>query len=394
MSRIEKGRAVAIVGVGDTRFGKQKSIAIAPLAVSAARDALRDANLEAEALEAIYVGNFGGEVLTGDALLGSLIANRLGITGVPATRIEGACASGGLSVQAAIQAVRYGMVDTAMAIGVEKMTSQSTGVTTQALASAGDQAREMSAGATFPSLFGLIARAHMDRYGTTRDQIASVSVKNRKYGALNPRAHFQAEIELNQVIESRPIADPLRLLDCPPISDGAAAVIVTTLERALDLVSDRAVNVAGMGQASGPVALSDALDVTQLEAPQAAAQRAYADAGLSASDMQAVEVHDCFSISEILAIEALGIVPRGEGGAATQSGFTAGGQGGPLVNSSGGLLSKGHPIGATGTSQVVELVRHLRGEAQYRAFGGSTVGLAYNMGGAGAVATVTILERN
>jgi len=393
MSRKDNTRAVAIVGVGDTRFGKQEGTGISPLAVSAARDALVDAGLEAKALEAIYVGNFCGEVLTGDALLGSLIANRLGITGVPAIRMEGACASGGLSVQAAIQAVRYGMVDTAMAIGVEKMTSQTTGVTTQALASAGDQAREMSAGATFPSLFGIIARAHMARYGTTREQIAAVSVKNRKYGALNPRAHFQAEVELNQVIESRPIADPLRLLDCPPISDGAAAVIVTTLERALDLVSDRAVNVAGTGQASGPVALSDAKDITQLEAPRAAAQRAYADAGLSAGDMQVVEVHDCFSISEILAIEALGIVPEGEGGVATHSGFTAG-QGGPLVNSSGGLLSKGHPIGATGTSQVVELVRHLRGEAQYQAFGASTVGLAYNMGGAGAVATVTILERN
>ena len=307
--------------------------------------------------------------------------------------MEGACASGGLSVQAAIQAVRYGVVETAMAIGVEKMTSQTTAITTQALASAGDQAREMAAGATFPSLFGMIARAHMARFGTTREQIAAVSVKNRRYGALNSRAHFQAEIELEQVLESRLIADPLRLLDCPPISDGGASVIVTTLERALDLVSDRAVTVAGVGQATGPVALTDAQDITRLEAPRTAAQRAYADAGLSARDMQVVEVHDCFSISEILAVEALGIVPDGEGGAATQSGYTAG-QGGPLVNPSGGLLSKGHPIGATGTSQVVELVRHLRAEAQYKAFGKSTVGLAYNMGGAGAISTVTILERN
>lgn len=392
MSGNGKGRAVSIVGVGDTRFARHEDLGITDLASAAAREALSDSGLAASEIETLYVGNFCGERLTGDGFLGSLLANRLGIAGIPAVRLEGACASGGLAVQAAIQAVRHGLVEVAMAIGVEKMTAQPTSVVTEALAIAGDQAREMTAGATFPAMFGMIARAHMHKYGTTREQIAAVSVKNRRSGKFNPKAHFREEVGIEQVISSRSIADPLRLLDCPPISDGAAAVIVTTRDRAAEMVGSRATNVIGTGQASGPVALCDVANLAALEAPRLAAQRAYEDSGITPSQLDVVEVHDCFTISEILAVEALGLVGAGEGGPATESLFTSG-QGGPMVNASGGLLSKGHPIGATGVSQVVEIVRQLHGEGSYERLGSPSLGMAYNMGGIGAVATATVLGK-
>jgi acetyl-CoA C-acetyltransferase len=331
-------------------------------------------------------------LFVGQEHLASLLPDELGVSGVPATRVESACASGGLALKAAFAEVASGLADVVLATGVEKMTDVSGDECTAALATAADAEREVFEGASFPGLYAMMARAHMERYGTTREQLAMVAVKNHRHGALNANAQYRQEITVQDVLASAKVADPLNVLDCSPITDGAAAVVVAELSVARRLAKGRPViRIAGVGHATDRVALHDRADLTTLPATTKAAQRAFSMANRKPEDIHLAEVHDCFTIAEIVVLEALGLCEPGAGGLQAPSGRTA--LGGALpVNPSGGLKSKGHPVGATGVAQAVEVATQLRGEAGKRQVPGARVGLTQNMGGTGGSTLVHILE--
>jgi acetyl-CoA C-acetyltransferase len=310
------------------------------------------------------------------------------MAGVPAGRVESACASGGLALRTAFVEVASGMSDLVLAAGVEKMTDATD--VTEVLATASDQETEAYHGITFPGLYAMIARAHMAAHGTTEEDLSWVSVKNHRHGALNPKAQFRGQVTLEEVMRSSLVAEPLRLLHCSPVSDGAAAVVLCPLQDA-KRYTDRPVRIAASGLATGSMALADRKDIAFLDAVEQSAHRAYRIAGLGPTDVQVAEVHDCFAIAEICCVEALGLVERGKGNAAARTGYTA--LGGCIpVNTSGGLKAKGHPVGATGIAQAIEIFEQLRGEAGERQVKGARVGLAQNMGGSGASSVVHIFE--
>ena len=380
-------REVAIVGAGMTPFGELWRSSLRDLFVEAALGALRDAG--ADRLDAIYVGNMSGGQFVGQEHLGPLMADHLGMAGVPSTRVESACASGGAALRSAFFEVASGASDLVLAAGVEKMNDGAD--VTAVLATAADQESEVYHGVTFPGLYALIARAHMETHGTTLEDLAAVSVKNHRHGALNPKAQFRGEVTLEQVMTSSLVADPLRLLHCSPVSDGAAAVLLCPLSRAREF-TDRPIKVRGSGMATSAMALADRKDPAYLDAVNLAATRAYEMAKLGPQDIHVAEVHDCFTIAELCVLEALCFTERGRAGEATRSGQTALGGRMP-VNTSGGLKSKGHPVGATGVAQAIEIVEQLRGEAGDRQVKDAAIGLAQNMGGSGASSVVHIFER-
>jgi acetyl-CoA C-acetyltransferase len=384
-------RPVAIVGMGKTAFGVFPDQSILDLAVEAGRKCLEDGNVPATAVEALYLGNFAGPSFVGQNHLAPYVASGLGLRGIPATRFEAACASSGSAFFHGWAAVAGGIHDVVLVAGVEKMTSQPPGRVTEILASAGDLGGEVKAGATFPAMFAMIARRHMYQFGTTREHLAAVAVKNHANGAKNPDAHIRQVITLEQALAARMIAEPLALYDCSLVSDGAAAVLLVPAERAGDFTR-QPIRVAGVAQASDRLALADKPDITTFPAVRAAAQKAYAMAGVGPRDIEIAELHDCFTIAEIIAMEDLGFVPRGEGGAATASGFSAL-RGEKPINTSGGLKSKGHPVGATGVGQICDLVIQMRCQAGERQVPRANLGLAQNLGGSGATCVVTILGR-
>ena len=370
--------------MGKTAFGAFAGRGLKDLAVEAIAACLLDSGRTAGDVEAFYLGNFDGPSFTNQNHLAPYVAGAAGITGVPATRFEAACASGGSAFFHAWQAVASGLYDTVLVCGVEKMTSQTTARVADILAGAGDAETESSVGATFPGIFAMIARRHMHQYGTTREQLAAVAVKNHYNGSLNPQAHMKKVITLEQALGGKPVAEPLTIYDCSLVSDGAAAILITA--------EATAVAVAGCAQASGPVALADKADITTFSATKAAAARAYALAGLRPRDIDLAEVHDCFTIAELIAMEDLGFIEVGESGPWVAGGATA--IGGALpVNTSGGLKAKGHPIGATGVAQLCDLVMQMRGAAGARQVARATHALAQNLGGSGATSVVTILKK-
>lgn len=379
-------RDVAIVGVGMTRFGELWEASLRDLFVQAASEALHSARTDH--LDAVFIGNMSAGQFVGQEHIGPLLVDHLGMAGVAAGRVESACASGGLALRTAFVEVASGMSDLVMAAGVEKMTDAADA--TEVLATASDQELEAYHGITFPGLYAMIARAHMEKHGTTEEDLSWVSVKNHRHGALNPKAQFPTEVTLEDVMRSSMVADPLRLLHCSPVSDGAAAVLLCPLDQAKQY-TDRPVRICASGLATGTMALADRKDIAFLDSVQRSAQRAYTMAGLTPADMDLAEVHDCFAIAEICCIEALGLVEPGKGRAAARTGETA--LGGRIpVNTSGGLKSKGHPVGATGIAQAIELCEQLRGEAGARQVKGARIGLAQNMGGSGASSIVHIFE--
>lgn len=380
-------REVAVVSAGMTPFGELWRHSLRDLFVEASLEALR--NARADSVDAVYVGNMSGGQFVGQEHLAPLLVDQLGFRGVAATRVESACASGGAALRLAFLDVASGMSDVVLAAGVEKMNDGAdvTGV----LASAADQEAEVYHGVTFPGLYAMIARAHMEQHGTTLEDLAAVSVKNHRHGALNPKAQFRQEVTLEQVMNSSLVADPLRLLHCSPVSDGAAAVLLCPLSRAKEF-TDRPVKIRASGLATSSMALAERRDPAFLDAVRLSASRAYKMAGLSPSGIDVAEVHDCFSIAEICVIEALCFVEPGRGGQAARTGETA--LGGRLpVNPSGGLKSKGHPVGATGIAQVIEIFDQLRGAAGERQVADAAIGLTQNMGGSGASSVVHIFER-
>jgi acetyl-CoA C-acetyltransferase len=380
-------REVAIVGAGMTRFGELWESSIRDLFTEAALGALDSAGTDH--VDAIYVGNMSGGRFVDQEHLGPLLAGAIGMSGVPAVRVESACASGGAALRVAFHEVASGASDVVLAAGVEKMTDILD--VTEVLATAADQELEAYHGATFPALYAMIARAHMAAYGTTEEDLARVSVKNHRHGALNPKAQFGREVTVEQVMASSIVAEPLRLLHCSPVSDGAAAVIVCPLEDAAKY-TDRPVRILASAMATAPMALADRADPADLEAVRLAAERAYAMAEIGPGDVDLAEVHDCFSIAEICCLESLGLVEKGHGGEAARSGMTA--LGGRIpVNTSGGLKSKGHPVGATGIAQAIEIFEQLRDEGGKRQVENARIGLTQNMGGSGASSVVHIFGR-
>jgi acetyl-CoA C-acetyltransferase len=359
------------------------------LFVEAALEAIDEAGVDR--IEAMYVGCMSSGLFVGQEHLGSLLADYLGVTPIPSTRVESACASGGAALRLGFIDVGSGTHDIVLVGGVEKMTDVSTDCATYALSTAADQDYEVYYGVTFPGLYAMIARAHMHQYGTTRKQLAEVAVKNHLHGSMNPLAQYPRKITVEDVVDSPLVADPLHLLDCSPITDGAAAVILCPVDLARKISKKPLVKITGSGQATDVIALHQRPDVTDLKAVTEAAQAAYKMAGVNPGDIDVAEVHDCFTIAEICVLEAMGFVEKGHGGEAAESGMTS--LDGRLpVNTSGGLKSKGHPVGATGVAQAVEIVHQLRGEAGDRQVKNARVGLTQNMGGSGGSAVVHIME--
>ncbi|HDO19744.1 MAG TPA: thiolase domain-containing protein [Thermoplasmatales archaeon] len=385
-------REVAIIGVGLTKFGELWDKSFRNLITEAGSKAILDAGISGSEIDALYVGSMSAGRFVGQEHVGALVADSSGLSSmhIPATRVESACASGGMALRQAYIAVASGMHDIVVVGGVEKMTDVVGGEATNILAMAADQEWEAFFGVTFPALYAMIARRHMHEYGTTREQLAQVAVKNHENGLLNPEAQFHRKITIEDVINAPMVADPLTLLDCSPISDGAAALILCPLDRAKDY-TDKIVKIIGAGQASDSLALHGREDICTFRATVNAARMAYEQAGIKPTDIDVAEVHDCFTIAEILAIEDLGFVKKGEGGKAVEEGRTAR-DGDIPINPSGGLKAKGHPVGATGVAQVAEIVLQLRGEAGERQIKDARIGLAHNIGGSGASCTVHIME--
>ncbi len=382
-------RDVAIIGIGMTDFGELWHDSLRDLFVKAALEAMDDAGVDH--IDGLVAGCMSPGLFSGQEHIGSLLADYLGQAPVPGVRVESACASGGLALRTGIAYVASGMHDIVLCGGVEKMTDVSGAQATYALATAADQEMEAFHGATFPGLYALIATAHMHKYGTRREDLAQVAVKNHDNGLLNPHAQYRMKVTVDQVINSVKVADPLNILDCSPITDGAAAVIIVPVEMAKKLKKKPIVKITGSAHATDTIALHQREDLTWLQSTADAAASAYKQAGVKPSDIDFAEVHDCFTIAEICVLEALGVVKKGQGGKATRDGLTAR-DGKFPVNASGGLKSKGHPVGATGIAQIHEIVTQLRGEAGKRQLKGVRRGLAQNMGGSGGSAVVHILE--
>ena len=381
-------KEVAIIGIGMTKWGELWEKSLRDIAVEAALKCLEDAGMDK--VDAITVGNMSGGLFNAQEHLAPMVADFLGQKFVPAIRVESACASGGLAVKTAYMEVASGLAESALAVGVEKMTDVDGAEATFALASAADQDNEAFHGITFPGLYAMMAMAHMKKYGTTREQLAQVSVKNHHNGSMNPNAQFPFKVSLETVMNSTKVADPLRLLDCSPITDGAAAVLLTTVEAAKKMNRQYAV-ITGIGHATDTIALAQRNDILKLAAVEKSAQRALKMAGKSIKDVDFAEVHDCFTISELMVMEAIGIVEAGQSGPAVMDGLTAL-DGDFPINPSGGLKSKGHPVGATGVAQIVESVSQLRGDAGNRQVKNARIALTQNMGGSGASSIVHILE--
>ncbi len=379
---------IYIAGAATTKFGELWGVSPRSLAREAVTHALSDARLPATRVQALFVGNMLSGMLGGQEHLGAFFAEELGLHGA-AFKVEGACASGGLALHNAVNSVLSGQYDTVVALGVEKMTDHKPEDVATALMGAGS-AEERQAGATFPGLYATLARVHMKEFGTTEEDMAAVAVKNHFHASLNPHAQFHNTITVEQVMRSSRIADPLKLLDCSPISDGAAAVVVT---REQGSGNRKGIEILASTVATDTLGLAQRKSLTELHATQEASKKAYKIAGMGPKDIDVAEVHDCFTIAEIFAMEDLGFYKKGKAAAAIACGETRLDTSKHLVvNPSGGLKGCGHPVGATGVKQMVEVVEQLRGRAGDRQAKKAKIGLAHNVGGSGATAVVHILK--
>ncbi|UCH57441.1 MAG: thiolase domain-containing protein [Candidatus Bathyarchaeota archaeon] len=411
---VRLSREIAIIGAGMTRFhhklhADKTSRELFVKAALEARGSV-DNGFELPEVEALFVGNFSSDAFEGQIHMAALAADWLGICPRAATRVEDACASSGVAMNVASMAIASGAYDIVMVGGVEKMRGLRTEEVTDTLAMAADAVYEVGAGFTFPGLFAALASAHFAKHGSNWEQLAAISIKNHHNGALNPKAHFQSEImETARKLGERNdmtfedeleflrsplnpvIAHPLRLFDCCPVSDGAAVLILAAGDVARKF-TDTPVYIRGIGQASDTLALHDRVDLTTMNAAKIAAAQAYEIAWVKAKDIDVADVHDCFTIAELLATEDLGFFPKGEGGLAAENGRTAL-DGDVTVNPDGGLKAKGHPIGATGAAMAYEIFKQLRGEAGRHQVDDVEYGLTHNMGGSGATVSVQVYGR-
>ena len=384
---------MAVIGTGITKFGELWDKSFREIGLEAGVKAIGDAGISGSDVEALYVGNMSSGQFIQQEHIAALVADNSGMAAqhIPATRVEGACASGAMALRAAAMAVASGHHDIVVVGGAEKMTDVDDDEANAILTMGCDQEWEAFFGATYNSIFAMMARRHMHEHGTTREQLACVAVKNHRHGALNPMAQFRSEITLETVMGAEMVADPLGTFDCSPVSDGAAAVVLAPLDIA-HKAGGEVVELVTSCQASDSLSLANRRDICTMDATVHASRRAYSQSGITPGDVDVAEVHDCFTISEIMAVEDLGFVPKGQGGMAAESGMTA--LGGKIpVNTSGGLKARGNPIGATGIAQAVEIVAQLRGKADKRQVAGAEVGISHNVGGTGATAVVSVFRR-
>lgn len=382
---------INILGAYATKFGELWNVSPRALAKEAVGRALKMAGLDIKKIDALFVGNMLAGILGNQANLGSLIAEELGVQ-IPAFRIEGACASGGLALHNGINSIKAGQYKTVLVLGIEKMTDHSPDEITSALMAAGSDEERLS-GATFPGVYAFMAQAYMQKYKVTEEELAAVSVKNHYHGTLNSKAQFQFSVTVGDVMRSTKIADPLKLLDCSPISDGAAAVIITS-EEIINPSSDgkKPIQIIASEVATDTLSLHDRKSFTSLSAVVEASNKAYKKTGIKPTDIDVAEIHDCFSISEAIAVEDLGFSKKGFGAKDIAKGKRTLFKGDIICNPSGGLKSCGHPVGATGIKQIVEITEQLRNEAGKRQVKGAKIGLTHNVGGSGAVAAIHILR--
>ncbi|MEM1666045.1 MAG: thiolase domain-containing protein [Nitrososphaerota archaeon] len=384
-------RDVAVVGIGMTKFGERWDKQLRDLFVEAANEALKDASMGKDEVQALFVGNFSAGSFVGQEHVAPLLADYLSLKSKPAFRIENACASSGMAFNLACMAIASGIYDIVMVGGVEKMTDISVSEATSVYAKAMDAEWESFFGLTLPAAFALIARRHMVQYGTKPEQLAMVSVKNHRNATKNPLAQFQFEITVERVLTSPIVSDPLHVLDCSPITDGAAAIVLCSAELAKKY-TDTPIYVLGFGAASDSIALHDRPDITTFSATVKASRQAYKMAGIEPKNINVAELHDSFTITEIISYEDLGFCEKGKGGLMIEEGETEIGGRIP-VNPSGGLKARGNPIGATGAAQIVEIVQQLRGEAGKRQVSDAEIGMTQNIGGSGSTCVVHIFGR-
>ena len=386
-------REVAVLGVGQTKFGELWDRSFREIGIEAGLQALVDAKLSSTDLGGLFLGNMASGALIDQEHIAPLILDYAGLVGrhLPAVRIEGGQASGALALHQGYLAVASGLYDFVVVGGAEKLTDVPDAAAAAVTSSAADHEWEVVFGATLPSLWALIARRHMHQFGTTREDLARVAVHAHEMGAKNPNAHYRNRLTLEQVVGAGPVADPLGVLDCAPLSDGAAAVVLGPLDLARRH-TDTPIRIAASQVACDTMAVQHRKEMTTLQSTVVAAQRAFAHARRAPADVRVAEIHDAYTISALVALEDLGFVEKGRAGAEFATGRFSGG-GSLTVNPSGGLKAQGRPFGAVGVAQVVELVRQLRGEAGDRQVAGADLALAQDVGGTGATSVVHLLER-
>jgi acetyl-CoA C-acetyltransferase len=386
-------RDVAILGIGMTKFGELWDRSFREIGIEPGFQALVDGKLSSHDLGALYLGNMASGAFLEQEHIAPLILDYAGLAGhhLPAFRVEAGGASGAVALHQGYLAVASGAYDYVVVGGAEKMTDVSDTQASRIVDATADTEWELVFGATLPSLWGMLARKHMHEYGTRREDLAALPVHDHRMASQNPLAHFRNKVTLDQVLHAGPVADPLGVLDCAPLSDGAAALLLGPLESARQH-TDTPIKIAASQVACDTLALHHRRDLTTLDSTVVAATRAFSQARHKPTDIQVAEIDDAYSIGGLVGLEDLGFVAKGEGGVAMRDGRFFGG-GTTTINTSGGLKAQGRPFGAVGVAQVVELVRQLRGEAKERQVAGAKVGLAHNVGGTGATSAVTIVER-
>lgn len=386
---------VAIIGAGQTYYGEFPMKGIKELFADAFVEAVKsvDKGIDTKEIKVAYIGSLSAGSGFQLGQLAPLVMGHVGLSNVAAIRVESACASGGMALYSAVLAVASGKYDIAIAGGVEKMRDVSSIKTKYWLGISGDTEYERLAGATFAGIYASVASRYMHDYGLTREQLSKIPVKNHKNGAKNPKAQFRKEITLETAMNGAPVAYPLNIWDCCPTTDGAAVVIIANANRAKEF-TDNPVYISGYGVASDYLAIQDRQSITSFKAARLAAQEAYQQAGVTPQDIDLAEVHDCFTIAEVVAYQDLGFCKEGESGRLLDEGTTLL-EGKIPVNVSGGLKSKGHPIGATGCGQAVEIFHQLRGEVKEtsRQVKNAEIGLSHNVGGSGGTAAVFVYTR-
>ena len=385
-------RDVAIIGVGVTKFGELWNKSFRDIGIEAGLKAIADAGLSGSEIDGMFIGNMAAGRFISQKHIDALIADYSGLASnhIPAVRVEAGDASGGVAFRQGVMAVASGMHNIAVVAGAEKMTDMDDANVNLILDQTADAEWEAGMGLTFASLHAMIAQRMIHDGIATREEIASFSVNSHAHGALNPNAQFRKAIPIETVLKSGPVATPLGLFDCAPISDGAAAVVICPLEDAKKY-TDSYVKVSAVCQASDTLALFQRDDITSYEATRVAAQNAYRIAGITAKEISVAEVHDNYTVSGIMALQDLGFFERGKAGKAVLDGETRIG-GKIAINTSGGLKARGHPIGATGVAQIVEIAEQLRGSADQRQVANARYGLAQSVGGIGSAVTVSIME--
>lgn len=385
-------RNVSVIGIGETKMGRLADRSLRDLIDDAGNKAIADAGIERSRIGAVYMGNFNSSYLCGQAHMGPMASEALGLKNIPTVRTEGACASGGLAFRLGAMAVAAGFYDVVLVGGAEKMTHQPTETVTTGIASAMDYQLEAMQGFTFPACFAMMANRYFYEYRNVKREMGMCALNAHRNAMLNPDAQMQKEFTLEKILGADLIAAPLSLFDCSLVTDGAAFAVLAASDVADGMTSKhRPVDLVGSGHAGDTLTLAAKENITSFTAAKLAAAQAYAQANLKPADIDFAEVHDCFTITQIINTEDLGFFEPGKGGDAVAEGVTAR-DGGKPINVSGGLKAKGHPIGATGISQIYEVVTQLRGDAGARQIRKADIGLTHNLGGTAATCVINIFK--